>query len=71
MDIQSKESINLIEYISDNFVGLLLLISVFFIIYFVDHINRLNAMIFQTPLPPGLAHSIPIQKISKRHLKKR
>jgi len=71
MDIQSKESINLIEYISDNFIGLLLLISVFIIIYFVDHINRLNAMIFQTPLPPGLAPSIPIQKISKRHLKKR
>lgn len=74
MNYESEEEwtiYSIMEYISENFFGLILLLFTFFIIYFVDHINRLNAMIFQTPLPPGLAHSIPIQKISKRHLKKR
>lgn len=43
----------IIEYISNNFIGLLMLISVFIIIYFVDYINYLNVLAFtvQTPVP--------------------
>jgi hypothetical protein len=53
---------SVMEYMSDNFIGLILLILAFFIIYFVDHINQLNAMIFDpsTPLPNIPSSKIPI-----------
>ena len=38
----------LIDYIKDNFLGLLLLAFVFLIIYCVDYINGLNAVILST-----------------------
>ena len=49
---------SIVEYISENFIGLILLILAFFIIYFVDHINQLNAILYapqvsipQVPIP--------------------
>ena len=47
-----KKKISVVE---NNFIGLLLLIFAFFIIYFVDYINHLNTIIFspqaQVPVP--------------------
>ena len=61
-------SINsVIEYIKENFIGLLLLVFVFIIIYIVDHINRFNSIYFSSPtsIPiVGTSDTIPIN-ISK------
>lgn len=51
---------SIIQYISENFIGLMLLIFAFFIIYFVDHINRLNSILFSQQVP------IPIKVKSKK-----
>lgn len=57
---------SIVEYISENFIGLILLLSTFFIIYFVDYINRLNAVLF-TPQSPDTI--IPIKVKSKKFKK--
>jgi hypothetical protein len=68
---------SLIEYVNENFYGLILLILAFFIIYFVDYISHINALMFAMPSPiPGMpSHtSIPsitphkgkIKKVKKR-----
>lgn len=45
-----------IQYIKENFIGLLLLLLVVFIIYFVDHISRINSLMFAMPSPiPGVS----------------
>jgi hypothetical protein len=45
----------LFHYISENFYGLLMLLLAFFIIYFVDYISRINALLFAMPSPiPGM-----------------
>jgi hypothetical protein len=36
------------KYIKENFFGVILLVSVFLIIYFVDYINGLNVIILST-----------------------
>lgn len=77
MDIQSKESINLIEYISDNFVGILLFFSVFLIIYCIDYVNYLNMaflatqnpMVAQNPMT-NMASQKPNKSISRKRSKK-
>ena len=54
MNNETNEQFNfysIIEYISENFIGLLLLIFAFFIIYFVDYINHLNTIIFSPQIP--------------------
>ncbi len=50
-EIGIDEPFSLLQYIKENFVGLLLLLLVFLIIYFVDHISRINALIFAMPSP--------------------
>jgi hypothetical protein len=45
------EPFSLTEYVKDNFIGLLLMLLAFVIIYFVDHIARINAMIYAMPSP--------------------
>jgi hypothetical protein len=51
---------SVMEYMSENFIGLILLILAFFIIYFVDHINQLNAMIFDPSTSlPNMSSSLP------------
>jgi len=63
---------SVMEYMSENFIGLILLILAFFIIYFVDHINQLNAMIFDssTTLPNMSSSHIPQINLIKPNSKK-
>ena len=64
---------SVIEYVSENFIGFILLILAFFIIYFVDYINQLNAMIFtpQNPIPHLSIPQIPIaMKVKSKKGKK-
>lgn len=42
---------NALNYIKDNYVQFLLLLLVFTIIYIVDHISNINAMIITMPSP--------------------
>lgn len=59
---------NVINYIKENFIGLLMLICVFLIIYIVDHINYVNSKLFSTPSPipiPGII-SNNVQNIIKK-----
>jgi hypothetical protein len=69
---------SIMEYMSENFIGIILLILAFFIIYFVDHINQLNAIIFapQTSIPqlpniPQIANTMVSMKVKSKKLKKR
>ena len=63
------EEFNLFEYLKDNYIQILLFISVFFIIYIVDYISNINAKIFIMPSPiPGVQPSIGIN--TKKSIKK-
>jgi hypothetical protein len=64
---------NIHEYVKENLSGLLLLVVVFLIIYFVDYINRLNNIIYFTQSSiPGLITAInSSQKSVRRKVKKR
>lgn len=74
--LQESLSFNSVfEYIKNNIIGLLLLILVFFIIYFVDYINRINSALYSLPNPipiPGIVNTNPlnITKNIKRKIKK-
>ena len=48
---------SIINYVKDNFVQFILLISVFIIIYYVDYINNFNTAL--TNLQVGLSSNIP------------
>ena len=48
---------SIINYVKDNFVQFILLISVFIIIYYVDYINNFNTAL--TNLQLGLSSNIP------------
>jgi hypothetical protein len=65
---------SIMEYVSENFISLILLILAFFIIYFVDSINNLNAMTFspQVSIPQIPIPQIPIPiKINSKKNKRR
>jgi len=67
MNYESEEEwtiYSIMEYISENFIGLILLLFTFFIIYFVDHINRLNSVLLSPPIPV-----VPL-KVKSKKLKK-
>jgi hypothetical protein len=54
MEHENEESFKLyyiIEYIKQNFIGLIMLVFVFLIIYTVDNINKYNALLSQLPKP--------------------
>jgi hypothetical protein len=62
------------EYIKENFVGLLMLIFAFFIIYIVDRINQFNAALLPVSVPtPGNYNTIPtnISKMISKGKKRR
>lgn len=68
------EDFSLIDYVRENYIGLLLLVLAFFIIYLVDYISRINALIFAMPSPiPGVTQTLSSQlpsvkkRIQKRH----
>ena len=70
-----QKTFNILEYIKENLFGLFLLTLTFFIIYFVDYINGLNALIYSTPSPliSGVASPLIASLASppKRKFKKR
>jgi hypothetical protein len=47
-DISFRDSIN---YVIENYIQFLMLLSVFVIIYVIDHISNINSMIFSMPSP--------------------
>jgi hypothetical protein len=54
-NLEIEEPFDIFQYVKENYVGLALFIFSFFIIYFVDYINGLNALIYSIPSPiPGL-----------------
>lgn len=69
--MNDNEHFILIDYVRENYIGLLLLVFAFFIIYLVDYISRINALIFVMPPPiPGVSR-IPNQlPIVKKRMKK-
>ena len=48
---------SIINYVKDNFVQFILLISVFIIIYYVDYINNINTALMNLQL--GVSSNIP------------
>lgn len=71
MNIQNEESFSFFEYISENFIGLLLLMCVFLIIYFVDYINRFNALILASSQGQIASPiSIPNKLVKRRKIRK-
>lgn len=69
---QDKKISDFLEYMKDNWVGLVLLILVAFIVYIVDHVNRLNTVIYSGAnviqgFPSAIAN---VQKLTKRRTKK-
>jgi len=76
MDNQNLENLdektfNILEHIKDNLSGFILLLFAFFIIYFVDCINRLNLTLYSNSSPiPGLTSIVnTARNISKRKLR--
>ncbi len=57
------------NFIKDNFIQILLLLSVFIIIYVIDYITHINAILYGLPSAiPGLPSpntSIPISPVEK------
>ena len=53
---------SIIEYVTENFVGIILLILAFIIIYVVDHINNLNSIIMSTQVSsPQILNTIKVK----------
>jgi succinate dehydrogenase hydrophobic anchor subunit len=67
--MDETEQIDIIQYLKDNFTGIILLFLAFFIIYFVDYINRLNALIYSISSPVTIPSHI--LSSNKRRFKKR
>ena len=64
-----NEEQTLLEYINENVYGLLLFVFVLFIIYYVDYISRINALLFAMPSTiPGMPPTITIPSI---HVKRK
>ena len=72
-NFEDNQTFNILEYVNENLSGLFLLLLAFFIIYFVDYINRLNTIIYSTPVSIPSLPSVIIspQKMVKRKFKKR
>ena len=60
---------SIIEYISENFIGLCLFVLVFFIIYFVDYINLINTIATNSPVI-GLPNT-PLNILQKKVKRKK
>lgn len=70
-NLENEKKFVILEYVKENFLGLLLLLVAFFIVYFVDYINQLNLIIYSTPVPGLISVIDSPQKISKKKFKKR
>lgn len=65
-DFSIYNVISIINYIKEHFIQILLLILVFFIVYTVDHISNINAMIMSQMNTVHLPQ-IKIPKEGKRY----
>jgi hypothetical protein len=73
MDNENEEAFNILQYIKENLAGFILLALAFSIIYFVDYINNLNAIIYSNSIPISRftpAISRPSHKFEKKRIKK-
>ena len=60
----------IINYIKDNYIQILLLISVFIIIYIVDHISNINAILYGLPSAiPSHTNQVKLTKKPKNSKK--
>jgi hypothetical protein len=58
---------SIMNFIKNNYIQIFMLFLVFIIIYIVDHISNINAMIFSMPSPiPGMASQNPQTKLLQR-----
>ena len=70
-NLENEEQFNIFLYIQENYIGLSLFVLAFFIIYFVDYLNRINALIYSTPSPiPGVSFNNNILSNKKKHKKR-
>ena len=72
-DLSIYDFTSIINYIKDNFIQILLLLFVFFIIYTIDYISNINAILLaQVSMIPGIPEpqqNIIIPKGRKRSKK--
>ena len=54
------------QFVKENIVQLLLLLLVFIIIYAVDHITNINAMLYAAPMSNAILQQKPSRKKSKK-----
>jgi hypothetical protein len=54
------------QFVKENIVQLLLLLLVFVIIYVVDHITNINAMLYAAPASNTILQQKPSRKKSKK-----
>jgi hypothetical protein len=66
-----EKTFNIIEHVKENLLGFVLLFFAFFIIYFIDYINRLNIILYSTPSQIHGLSSVAVASMSKRKFKKR
>ena len=64
LEYDNLSFISIMSYIKDNIIQIIMFFSVFVIIYLVDHISNINAILFSMPPPIPL----PLQK-HKKHKK--
>ena len=70
-DLSIYDFNSIINYIKNNFIQILLLIFVFLIIYTIDQISNLNAMLMAPiNMMPGIAQE-PIKMLKKRKMSKK
>jgi len=50
-NLENAGELDILEYIEGNYIGILLFVFAFIIIYFIDYINGLNAIIYSTEAP--------------------
>jgi hypothetical protein len=56
---QEDDNFNIIQHLNENKFGVFLLFLAFGIIYIVEYISRMNALIFSMPSPiPGVQSSV-------------
>jgi hypothetical protein len=68
-NLENEEQFSIFEYVKENYIGLGLFIFAFLIIYFVDYINALNALIYMTPSPiPGLNNNNNNNNNNNKHI---
>ena len=69
-DLSDWDVKSIINFIKDNYIQILLFISVFIIIYIVDYISNINTMLYSLPSAiPMQTQSIKLSKKQKNSKK--